>query len=214
MVQLVGGIDSVHWASLTSALIQVVLIDLTLASDNAVAIGMAAAGLPTPKRHLAISLGLAGAVVMLCGLAFFAIGLLKAGGGGLVIGGGLLLLLISWQMWRDLRARARRHDHQPNLSEPRAGKSLMSALTQIFIADISTSMDNVLAVAGVARNQPPWVLYAGLAISVALTGLAAVGVARLMHRWPWIGYVGLVIVVFVAGHMIFDGVVELKWLRF
>ena len=212
MAQLLG-LDHVHWASLFAAFVQVVLIDITLASDNAIAVGMAAAGLPQRQRHLAITLGLGGAVVMLCGLAFFAIKLLKAGGGGLVIGGGLLLLLISWQMWKDLRQRHLRHDHRGLPDEHLGDKTLMRALTQIFIADISTSMDNVLAVAGVARNLPPWVLYAGLALSVALTGFAAVGVARLMHRWPWIGYIGLVVVIFVAGHMLWDGAEQLGWVR-
>src|ERR1700685_2066497 len=102
-----------HWASLLTALAQVVLIDLTLASDNAIAIGMAASGLPRAQRRQAIALGLGGAVVLLCGLAIFAIQLLKAGGPGLILAGGLLLLLICWQMWRDLRGnrfRARSDD--------------------------------------------------------------------------------------------------------
>src|SRR5580698_9266349 len=94
-----------HWASLLTALLQVILIDLTLASDNAIAIGMAASGLPREQRRRAIALGLGGAVILLCGLAIFAIQLLKAGGPGLVLAGGLLLLLICWQMWKDLRAR-------------------------------------------------------------------------------------------------------------
>jgi len=211
MSHLLGGIESVHWASLAGAFVQVFLIDLTLASDNAVAVGMAAAGLPSPQRHRAIALGLAGAIVLLCGLAFFAVKLLQAGGGGLVLGGGLLLLLICWQMWRDLRVRHLRHDRRaaPKVEH----KTLLRALTQIFIADVSTSLDNVLAVAGVVRDQPPWVLFAGLALSVALTGFAAVGVARLLHRWPWIGYIGLVVVIYVAGHMLWDGASAIGWLR-
>ncbi|MFI4936564.1 MAG: YjbE family putative metal transport protein [Caulobacterales bacterium] len=214
----------VNWSSLLAAFAQVVLIDVTLASDNAVAVGMAASGLPHPQRHRAIMLGLAGAVVLLCGLAFFAIKLLKAGGGGLVLGGGLLLLLISWQMWKDLRIHhhhhrqsvlhTAQHPNEPAApAAPHKHKTLLSALTQIFIADMSTSMDNVLAVAGVVRNQPIWVLYAGLALSVALTGFAAVQVARLLHRWPWIGYIGLVVVLFVAAHMMWDGAEQLKWIR-
>ena len=210
MAHLLAGMTSVHWASLMGAFVQVVLIDLTLASDNAIAVGMAASGLPRPRRHQAIVLGLGGAVVLLCGLAFFAVKLLKSGGGGLILGGGLLLLLISWQMWRDLR-RARHHPHAS--AEPAHHKTLLRALTQIFIADISTSLDNVLAVAGVVRDQPPWVLFAGLALSVAMTGLAAAQVARLLRRWPWIGYIGLVVVVFVAVHMMWDGAVEMGVLR-
>jgi YjbE family integral membrane protein len=202
-----------HWASLLAALAQVVLIDLTLASDNAIAIGMAAAGLPRAQRRQAIALGLGGAVVLLCGLAIFAIQLLKAGGPGLILAGGLLLLLICWQMWKDLRARGPTGLGDDAGEAPSGGKTLLAALVQIFIADVSTSMDNVLAVAGAVRDQPPWVLFVGLGLSVLMTGFAAAMVARLLHRWPWIGYVGLAIVLFVSGRMIWDGVVELGWLR-
>ena len=200
-----------HFAQggLVAAMLQVILIDLTLASDNAIAVGMAASGLPRRQRRQAIFLGLAGAIVMLCGLATFAIKLLKSGGGGLVLGGGLLLLLISWQMWKDLRGNA----HQAVAAVPARPKTLLRALTQIFIADMSTSMDNVLAVAGVVRNQPAWTLFLGLALSVVLTGFAAGWVAKLMHRWPWIGYIGLAVVLFVAGHMIWDGVAQFGWLK-
>ena len=207
MAQL-GGIESAH-AGLIGALIEVALIDLTLASDNAVAVGMAAAGLPKPQRHYAIALGLGLSVVLLCTLAFFAVHLLEVGGGGLVIGGGLLLLLVSWQMWRDLRAAREGPDAEARAAQK--PKTLARALTLIFIADISTSLDNVLAVAGAVRGQPAWVLFVGLGLSVALTGLAALGVARLMHRWPWLGYIGLVVVLFVAGGMLYDGARELKW---
>lgn len=202
-----------HWASLLAALFQVVLIDLTLASDNAIAIGMAASGLPRAQRRQAIALGLGGAVVLLCGLAIFAIQLLKAGGPGLILAGGLLLLLICWQMWKDLRARRLRGDDDDAGEPDSGGKTLLAALVQIFIADVSTSMDNVLAVAGAVRDQPPWVLFVGLGLSVVMTGFAAALVARLLHRLPWIGYVGLAIVLFVSGRMIWDGVAELGWLR-
>ena len=210
MAQFLGGMPSYHWAALIGALVQVALIDITLASDNAVAVGMAASGLPQPQRRHAIMLGLGGAVVLLCALAFFAVKLLKAGGGGLILGGGLLLLLICWQMWRDLRARRHGHTTAPGGYEQ---KTLLRALTQIFLADISTSLDNVLAVAGVVRDQPPWVLFVGLALSVVLTGFAAAQVARLLHRWPWIGYIGLVVVLLVAGQMIWDGTHQLGWMR-
>jgi len=210
MAQFLAGMPSIHWAGLIGALVQVALIDITLASDNAVAVGMAASGLPQPQRRHAIMLGLGGAVVLLCALAFFAVRLLKAGGGGLILGGGLLLLLICWQMWRDLRARRHGHTTAPGGYEQ---KTLLRALTQIFLADISTSLDNVLAVAGVVRDQPPWVLFVGLALSVVLTGFAAAQVARLLHRWPWIGYIGLVVVLLVAGQMIWDGTHQLGWMR-
>jgi YjbE family integral membrane protein len=214
MAELLRALQGLHWGSLWAAFVQILLIDLTLASDNAVAVGMAASGLPQPQRRQAITLGLGGAVVLLCTLAFFAIRLLKSGGGGLVLGGGILLLLVSWQMWRDLRAHHHGHRHHPleaHETRPHEHKTLFRALSLIFIADVSTSLDNVLAVAGVARNQPPWLLFLGLAISIGLTGFAAAWVARLLHRWPWIGYIGLVVVIYVAGKMIWDGAVDLRW---
>jgi YjbE family integral membrane protein len=212
MTALFAGMLGVHWAKLMGALVQVALIDLTLASDNAVAVGMAAAGLPQPQRRHAIVLGLGGAVVLLCVLAFFAVKLLKAGGGGLILGGGLLLLLICVQMWRDLRTGGRRIRRAEDRTVYQK-KTLLSALLQIFLADISTSLDNVLAVAGVVRNQPPWVLFVGLALSVVMTGFAAAQVARLMHRWPWLGYVGIAVVLFVAGGMVWDGAHQMGWVK-
>jgi YjbE family integral membrane protein len=209
MAELTSGVHSLFNGGLLGAFIQIVLIDVTLASDNAVAVGMAASGLPRRQRHLAILLGLSVAVVLLCVLAVFAIRLLKAGGGGLVLGGGLLLTLVGLQMWRDLRG----HGHAAASGQPPEHKTLLKALMLIFIADMSTSLDNVLAVAGVARDQPQWVLFAGLTLSVALTGFAATGVVKLLHRWPWVGYIGLVVVLFVAAHMIWDGAHALKWIR-
>lgn len=211
MSHLHSAFDGLLSGGFWAALFQIVLIDLTLASDNAVAVGMAATGLPRKQRHLAIVLGLSGAVVLLCVMAVFAIKLLKAGGGGLVLGGGVLLLLVGIQMWRDLRAQ--NHKHHAASDKPPEQKTLLRALTLIFVADMSTSLDNVLAVAGVARNQPEWLLFAGLALSVALTGFAAVGVAKLLHRWPWIGYIGLVVVLYVAAKMVWDGAEALKWIR-
>ena len=199
-----------HWASLLAALVQVFLIDLTLASDNAIAIGMAAAGLPPPLRRQAMVLGLGGAVVLLCVLAFFAVKLLRAGGPGLVLAGGLLLMMICWQMWRDLRSHA--GDRRHAAAAPKR-KTLTGVLIQIFIADISTSLDNVLAVAGAVRDQPPWVLFVGLGLSVVMTGFAATWIARFLHRMPWLGYLGLAIVLLVSGRMIWDGVAQLGWLQ-
>jgi YjbE family integral membrane protein len=210
MSHLSSAFEALQSGSFWAALLQIVLIDLTLASDNAVAVGMAATGLPRKQRHLAIVLGLSGAVVLLCVMAVFAIKLLKAGGGGLVLGGGVLLLLVGFQMYRDLRAQA--HGRHAAADKPPEHKTLLRALTLIFVADMSTSLDNVLAVAGVARNQPEWLLFAGLALSVALTGFAAVGVAKLLHRWPWVGYIGLVVVLYVAAKMVWDGAEALKWI--
>jgi len=205
------GLHGLPWFGLLTAFLQIALIDVTLAADNAVAVGMAASGLAPRQRHLAMVLGLSGAVVLLCVLAVFAIGLLKAGGGGLLVGGGVLLLLVGRQMWRDLRRQESQHRHRPDQAqEP---KTLFRALSLIFLADMSTSLDNVLAIAGVARNQPNWVLFAGLALSVALTGFAAVAVGKLLQRWPWIGYIGLLIVLYVAARMVFDGARELRWIK-
>jgi YjbE family integral membrane protein len=210
MALLPGGVAPAHGLGVIAALAQVALIDLTLASDNAVAVGMAASGLPQPQRRHAIVLGLGTAVVLLCVLAFFAVRLLESGGGGLVLGGGLLLLLISAQMWSDLR---RRDDRKAGAEKPFKERTLLQALMMIFMADVSTSLDNMLAVAGVARDQPTWVLFVGLALSVILTGFAAAAVAGILRRRPWIGYIGLAIVVFVAAHMIWDGAGALGWLK-
>jgi YjbE family integral membrane protein len=209
MAQLTTVIQSVQWAGLASAFIQVVLIDLTLAGDNAVAVGMAAAGLPQPKRRMAIFLGLAGAVAMLSGLALIATQLLKVV--GLLFAGGVLLLWVSWHMWRDIRARRHGGQHRGTVEHP-VHKTLGRALTQILIADVSMSLDNVLAVAGAARDHKE-VLIPGLLLSIGLTGFAATWVARLLHRWPWIGYVGLAIVLFVALHMMWDGAREIPAVR-
>jgi YjbE family integral membrane protein len=210
MAQLTAAIQGVQWAGLASAFIQVVLIDLTLAGDNAVAVGMAAAGLPPAKRRMAIILGLAGAVAMLSGLALIATQLLKVV--GLLFAGGVLLLWVSWHMWRDLRARRHSAADTAHAVEAARHKTLGRALTQILIADVSMSLDNVLAVAGAARDHKE-VLIPGLLLSIGLTGFAATWVARLLHRWPWIGYVGLAIVLFVALHMMWDGARQIPAVR-
>ncbi len=203
-------------AGAIAAFFQVVMIDLALAGDNAVAVGMAAAGLPPPQRRKAIVLGLAGAVVMLISFALITTQLLQLV--GLLLAGGLLLLWVCWKMWRDLRAQGREEsaEGEDALSEAtgveiggepkRAAKpkTLRQALIQILLADLAMSLDNVLAVAGAAREHP-WVLIGGLMLSITLTGLAASWIAKLLHRFRWIGYLGLVMVVYVALHMIWEG---------
>jgi YjbE family integral membrane protein len=198
-----------HWAGPATAFFQVVMIDLTLAGDNAVAVGLAAAGLRREQQRRAIVLGLAGAVVMLSGFALIAVQLLKLM--GLLLAGGLLLLWVTWRMWRDLRAQGRA---QEAVGEavleghplPAAGppKTLVRALIQILIADVSMSLDNVLAVAGAAKDHPQ-VLVFGLVLSITLTGFAAAWIARFLHKVPWLGYLGLAIVFYVACHMIWQG---------
>ena len=200
-----------------AAFVQVVMIDLALAGDNAVAVGMAAAGLPEQQRKRAIVLGLAGAVVMLVSFALITTQLLRVV--GLLVAGGFLLLWVCWKMWRDLRAQGREAEAEGEValeeatgvdiggaprSRPKA-KTLGQAMVQILIADLAMSLDNVLAVAGAAR-QHPWVLVGGLMLSITLTGLAASWIAKLLHRFKWIGFVGLAIVFYVACHMIWEGV--------
>ncbi len=193
-----------------TAFFQVVFIDLALAGDNAMAVGIVAAGLPKADRRKAIFLGLGGLVVMLIGFALITTQLLKVV--GLSLAGGFILLWVCWKMWRDLREQGHRRiaageaalEGQEPAAHGPAAKTLTQALRQILLADLAMSLDNVLAVAGAARSHPA-VLIGGLLLSITLTGLAASWIAKLLHRFPWIGYIGLAIVIWVAGHMIWDG---------
>jgi YjbE family integral membrane protein len=203
-------------AGAVAAFFQVVLIDLALAGDNAVAVGIAAAGLPKRQRRAAIILGLGGAVVMLISFALITTRLLQVV--GLLLGGGLLLLWVCWRMWRDLRNQGREQEAEGESAledatgatigaHPKARpkpKTLGRALLQILLADLAMSLDNVLAVAGAAR-QHPVVLAMGLVLSITLTGVAASWIAKLLHRVRWIGYLGLAMVIYVALHMIWEG---------
>ncbi len=198
-----------------AALLSVLMIDLVLAGDNAVAVGLAAAGLPPDQRKKAILWGLAAAVTMRIGFALITAQLL--GVVGLLFAGGLLLLWVCWKMWRELREQAEPEeaaaeaamDDDPT-TEPSAAvaarqpKTFRAAFLQILIADISMSLDNVLAVAGAARQHPAIMVF-GLLLSIALMGVAASFIARLLHRYRWIGYIGLAIVLYVALHMMWEG---------
>jgi len=188
-----------------AALAQVILIDLVLAGDNAVVIGIAAAGLPVEQRRRAILIGILAATAMRIGFAFVAVELLAII--GLVLAGGLLLLWVSWKMWRELRASARAEEDaafNEGAGGPASGKTFRQAVWQIVMADVSMSLDNVLAVAGAARDHPA-ALVIGLLLSIVLMGFAATLIARLLHRYRWIAYVGLAIVVYVALDMIWRG---------
>jgi YjbE family integral membrane protein len=189
------------------ALAQVVVIDLVLAGDNAVIIGLAAAGLPPEQRRRAILVGIAAATAMRIGFAYVAVELLAIV--GLVLAGGILLLWVSWKMWRELRASARAKEHAAfdEAGAPPARKTFAQAAWQIVLADVSMSLDNVLAVAGAAREHPD-VLVVGLLLSIVLMGVAANLIARLLHNHRWIAYVGLAIVLYVACDMIWRGSVE------
>ncbi|MEJ0046388.1 MAG: YjbE family putative metal transport protein [Rhodospirillales bacterium] len=179
------------------ALAQVVLIDITLAGDNAVVVGMAVAGLPAREHARAIAIGVAAAALIRVALSLVAVRLLAVI--GLTLAGGLLLAWVCWKMFRELRAPR---------SEPEGGnvpqKTLRQAIVQIALADVSMSLDNVLAVAGAAKGHT-WVLVGGLALSVVLMGVAASLLARLLQRHRWIAWVGLAVVAFVAVRMIWEG---------
>ena len=179
-----------------TALAQVLMIDVMLAGDNAVVIGMAAARVPPAIRAKVIFAGLAAAVLFRLGMAVIAVRLL--GVIGLTLAGGILLLWVAWRFWRDLSR------HKPHAAAIDAKGSLGRAIFQIVLADISMSLDNVLAVAGAAREHLD-VLAIGLLLSVALMGAAAGLIARLLDRFRWISYLGLAVVIYVALSMIWSG---------
>lgn len=200
--------------SVLSAFMQVIMIDLVLAGDNAIVIGMAAAGLPEDLRRQAILIGIAAATLMRIGFALIATQLLAIT--GLLLAGGLLLLWVCWKMYEELRIS--RREQQEALQALTSGdlnadgtvaggaarKTLRQAVTQIVIADVSMSLDNVLAVAGAAHEHPT-VLVFGLVLSVALMGLASNWIASLLNRHHWIAWVGLVVILYVALSMIWEG---------
>ena len=182
---------------------QVIMIDLVLAGDNAVVIGLAAAGLPPERRARAILVGIIAATVLRLAFAAVAIELLEIV--GLLLAGGILLLWVSWKMWRELRRPSHRHGGA-NGAPP---KTFAQAAWQIVAADISMSLDNVLAVAGAARDHPAALIF-GLGLSIVMMGVAANFIARLLNKHRWIAYVGLAIILYVASDMIWRGFVEVK----
>ena len=195
-----------------SALAQVIMIDLVLAGDNAIVIGLAAAGLPAQQRSKAILIGIGAATVLRIGFAAVTTQLLQLV--GLLLAGGILLLWVCWKMWRELRAQHAAADSDEafdvdvnpdgtaTVRGPR--KTLAQATWQIIIADVSMSLDNVLAVAGAAREHP-FILIFGLVLSIALMGIAANFIARLLQNHRWIAYVGLAVILYVAVEMIYRG---------
>lgn len=204
-------------AEALTALLQVIMIDLVLAGDNAIIIGLAAAGLPAAQRTKAIIIGIAAATLLRIGFAGVTTQLLQIV--GLLLAGGILLLWVSWKMWRELRAQHHEEkaalealankdlDTSGGIAEGAPRKTLRQAAWQIIVADVSMSLDNVLAVAGAARDYP-YVLIFGLVLSIALMGLAANFIARLLQNHRWIAYVGLAVIVYVSLDMIYRGGVE------
>ena len=186
-------------------LIQVILVDLMLAADNAIVIGLAAASVPAALRPRVIILGIAAAAALRILFALLTVQLLQIV--GLVLAGGLLLLWVCWKLWRELRSRNESTGSADEKSVAPA-KSLRQAIVQIIIADVSMSLDNVLAVAGIARHEPV-ILVFGLALSVALMAFGATLIARLLERYAWIAYIGLVVILQVALVMIWEGSREL-----
>ncbi|MFZ2006728.1 MAG: YjbE family putative metal transport protein [Stellaceae bacterium] len=187
-----------------TALVSVVVIDLVLAGDNAIVVGMAAAGLAPERRRRAIVAGIAVATALR--LVFAAIALQLMAIIGLALAGGILLLWVAWKLFRELREAQRVRSAPARPASALRPKTTAQAILQIVVADISMSLDNVLAVAGVARTQAePWVLFLGLILSVALMGVASTLVARLLARYSWIAWVGLAIIAIVALRMIWAG---------
>ena len=208
------------------ALLQVIAIDLVLAGDNAVVIGLAAAGLPAEQRSKAILIGILAATglrVVFAGVTTQLLAIV-----GLLLAGGILLLWVCWKMWRELRTP---HEQEQEATENLPGfdingggnigasgsinangtmtgrKTFAQAAWQIVVADVSMSLDNVLAVAGAAREYP-YVLVFGLGLSIALMGIAASFIARLLQTHRWIAYVGLAVIFYVAVEMIYRGTQE------
>jgi YjbE family integral membrane protein len=188
---------------------QVLMIDIVLAGDNAIVVGALAAGLPSDQRKKVILLGIIAALVLRIGFALIVTQLMQIV--GLILAGGLLLLWVSWRMYRELHP-PRGLDTPDDKSDDdiegiRPAKSFAGAAWAVALADVSMSLDNVLAVAGAARDHPG-ILIVGLILSVALMGVAANIIAHYIERFRWIAYVGLVVIVYVAGKMIYDGIVD------
>jgi len=201
-------------ADVLTALLQVILIDLVLAGDNAIVIGLAAAGLPEAQRGKAILIGIVAATVLRILFAGLTTQILQVV--GLLFAGGILLLWVSWKMWRELRASSAEPIKAMEAAgavagtdpEGRPRKTLAQATWQIIVADVSMSLDNVLAVAGAAREYPV-VLIFGLVLSIAMMGAAASFIAGLLQKHRWIAYAGLIAILYVAVEMTYRGTLDI-----
>lgn len=192
--------------SALTALVEILLIDIVLAGDNAIVVGALAAGLPADQRKKVIALGVAAALVMRIGFALVVSQLLQIV--GLILAGGLLLLWVAWKMYRELRHGGESPGSQEVGGDEHSGlkpaKSFASAAWGVALADVSMSLDNVLAVAGAAREHP-WILAFGLVLSVILMGVAANVIAKYIERFRWIAWIGLAVILWVACKMIWEG---------
>ena len=189
-----------------AAFVEILFIDIVLAGDNAIVVGALAAGLPAEQRRKVIMIGVLAALVLRIGFALIVTQLLQIV--GLVLAGGILLLWVAWRMWRELRHKGESPGSDEIVGDEhsgtRAARSFASAAWGVAVADVSMSLDNVLAVAGAAREHP-WVLVFGLILSVILMGVAANLIARYIERYRWIAWVGLVVILWVAVKMIWEG---------
>lgn len=192
-----------------AAFLQVLMIDIVLAGDNAIVVGALAAGLPADQRKKVIFLGVVAALVLRIAFALVVTQLMQIV--GLIFVGGLLLVWVAWKMWRDLRHSGESPGSEEIEGDEHSGlkpaKSFAGAAWAVAIADVSMSLDNVLAVAGAAREHPG-ILIVGLIFAVALMGVAANIIAKYIERFRWIAYIGLAVIVYVAGKMIHDGWVD------
>ena len=185
---------------------EILAIDIVLAGDNAIVVGALAAGLPAEQRKKVIMIGVLAALVLRIAFALLVTQLLQVV--GLILAGGLLLLWVAWKMWRELREGEHSQGSPEILGDEHAGlkpaRSFASAAWGVALADVSMSLDNVLAVAGAAMDHP-WILVFGLILSVILMGLAANLIAKYIERYRWIAYLGLVVILWVAANMIYEG---------
>jgi YjbE family integral membrane protein len=195
-------------AALT-ALAEILMIDIVLAGDNAIVVGALAAGLPVDQRRKVILIGVAAALVLRVAFALVVSQLM--GIVGLILAGGLLLLWVAWRMYRELRHQGQSAGSPEIVGDEDSGlrpaKSFASAAIGVAVADVSMSLDNVLAVAGAAREHP-YVLIFGLALSVVLMGVASNIIAKYIERYRWIAWVGIIVILWVAAKMIYDGIVH------
>jgi YjbE family integral membrane protein len=206
---IVTDFSNITQPSAMAAFVQVLLIDLVLAGDNAIVVGALAAGLPADQRRKVIIIGVLAALVLRIAFALVVSQLLQVI--GLIFVGGLLLVWVAWKMWRELR-HAGQSAGSPEIegdetSGLRPAKSFAGAAWAVAIADVSMSLDNVLAVAGASRDHPG-IMIVGLIFAVLLMGVAANIIAKYIERYRWIAYIGLAVIVYVAGKMIYDGWVD------
>lgn len=207
---IVTDFSNIGSASALAAFGQVLMIDVLLAGDNAIVVGALAAGLPVAQRRKVIMIGIIAALVLRIGFALVVSQLMQIV--GLILAGGLLLLWVSWKMYRELHPAANESAGSPEVAGDEdsglpAAKSFMGAAWAVAVADVSMSLDNVLAVAGAAREHPG-ILIIGLILSVALMGIAANIIAKYIERYRWIAYVGLAVILYVAVKMIYEGFVD------